>query len=140
MKKLSFVAFLLVALAGFFFLQAKAWKATQTTRVEHVDTLRLEGPEKPFHNHTESNAGNIFKDPPMMRVKYGLSSKGLLTINSSEPLDSIKVTTAEGAPVKNFVLEGEKDVELDLNTMPMGSLKFFLKGKNGAENTLDVEN
>lgn len=148
MKKVVLISSFLVALASVTVMNAKMLQANRYTilssptaeQVVDMDTLRLDGPETSFSNHTESTTGNLFKDPPMMQVKYGLSSKGLLTINASEPLDSITVKDVEGIVVKNYELQGEKDVEFDLNTMPTGHLEFLLKGKNGAENTLQVDN
>lgn len=137
MKKLLFAAIFLLAVTGITCLNAESRGSFQPT---NVDTLRLDGPEKSFSNHTESTTGKRTEEPAMMGVKFGLSSKGMLTINASEPLDSIKVTDADGNSVKDFGIGGEKDVELDLNTMPLGHLTFLLKGKSGAENTLQVEN
>lgn len=137
MKKILFASLLFAALLG---VTAAPTSTSSGVKSCDADTLRLEGPEKSFSSHTETTPSNIFKDPPMMHARYGLSSKGILTINASEPLVSITVKDPDGKVVKSYELNGEKDVEFDLNTMPTGHLDFILKGQNGAENTLQVEN
>ena len=137
MKKLLFVASILfAAMVGI----TAAPSLSYTAQFSDTDTLRLEGPEKTFSKHTESTSENLVKEPPMMHAKYGLSSKGILTINATEPLVKITVKDHEAEVVKSYELHGEKDVEFDLNTMPTGHLDFILKGQNGAENILQVEN